>query len=76
LNTLLIAICWCLLFVASWPLAFLVLILWPLFWLLAIPLRLVGVAVDAVFAFLRAILLLPARMLGYRGTDSSGRRQD
>ena len=55
---------WLLLFVACWPLALLALLLWPLFWLLSLPFRLVGIAFDGVFELLRAILLLPARLLG------------
>ena len=55
---------WLLLFVISWPLALLVLILYPFVWLLSLPLRLVGITLEAVFAFLKAILFLPARLLG------------
>ncbi|NEZ03079.1 hypothetical protein G4Y73_02815 [Wenzhouxiangella sp. XN201] len=66
MKALLIAICSCLLFVLSWPLALLVLLLWPLIWLLSLPFRVLGIAVEGVFALLRAIGLLPARMLGYR----------
>jgi len=55
---------WLLLLVVCWPLALLALVLWPLVWLLALPFRLVGVAVDSVFALLRAVLMLPARLLG------------
>ncbi len=57
---------WLLLFVVCWPLALLVLVLWPLFWLLSLAFRLVGIAVEAVFEFLRALLFLPARLLGAR----------
>lgn len=66
MKTLLIAICWCILFVLSWPLALLVLLLWPVVWLLLLPFRLVGIAFEGVFALLRSIVLLPARLLGYR----------
>ena len=58
---------WCVLFVACWPLALAVLVAWPLLWLLSLPLRLIGVAFDALFALLRAVLFLPARLLGGRG---------
>jgi hypothetical protein len=54
---------WLLLFVLCWPLALLALVLWPLLWLLSLPFRLVGITFEAVFALLRAILLLPARVL-------------
>jgi hypothetical protein len=57
---------WVLLFVVCWPLALLVLVLWPLVWLLTLPFRLVGIAVEGVFELLRAVLLLPARLLGGR----------
>lgn len=57
---------WCLLFVICWPLALLALLLWPLVWLVTLPFRLLGVAVDGVFALLRAVVLLPARVLGGR----------
>jgi hypothetical protein len=55
---------WLVVFVLCWPLALAVLILYPLVWLLLLPFRLVGIAVDGVFSLLRAILLLPARLLG------------
>lgn len=57
---------WLLLFVICWPLAILALILYPFVWLLALPFRLVGIAVTGVFEFLKAILFLPARLLGAR----------
>jgi hypothetical protein len=55
---------WLLLFIVSWPLALLVLILYPFIWLLSLPFRLVGITLEAVFAFLKALLFLPARVLG------------
>jgi hypothetical protein len=57
---------WCLLLVFYWPLALLALVLWPLFRLLSIPFRLIGITFEAVFALLKALLFLPARVLGYR----------
>jgi hypothetical protein len=57
-------ILWCILLVACWPLALLALVLYPLVWLLMLPFRLVGIAVDGVFELLRAVILLPARLLG------------
>ena len=57
---------WLILLVVCWPLALLALLLWPLVWLLSLPFRLVGVAVEGVFELLRAIILLPARILGGR----------
>lgn len=54
---------WLLLLVACWPLALLALLLYPLVWLLSLPFRLVGIAVDGVFALLRAMLMLPVRAL-------------
>jgi len=54
---------WLLLLVFCWPLALLALVLYPIVWLIALPFRLVGITVGAVFALLTAILLLPARVL-------------
>ncbi len=54
---------WCILLVISWPLALLALVLYPFIWLILLPFRLVGFAVDGVFELVRAILLLPARIL-------------
>ena len=58
---------WLILLVLCWPLAVAALLLWPLVWLISLPLRLVGISVAAVFALLKAILFLPARLLGHRG---------
>ena len=55
---------WCLLLVVCWPLALLALVLWPIVWLISLPFRLLGIAVDGVFSLLRAIVTLPARVLG------------
>ena len=57
---------WLLLLVLCWPLALLALVLWPIVWVLSIPFRLVGIAVGGVFELLRAIVFLPARLLGGR----------
>jgi hypothetical protein len=57
---------WLILLVVSWPLALLAIVVWPIVWLVSLPLALVGIAVGAVFALLKAILYLPARLLGYR----------
>ena len=57
---------WCVLFVLCWPVALLALVLWPLVWLISLPFRLVGITFEALFALLRAILMLPARLLGHR----------
>jgi hypothetical protein len=69
---MLLFVVWCLLFVLCWPIAILAIFLWPLVWLVSLPFRLVGISIEALFALLRAILFLPARVLGYR--DSSARR--
>jgi len=66
MKLLLVLIAWCVLLVLCWPLAVLALILFPVVWLLSLPLRLIGITVEAVFALLRALLFLPARLLGYR----------
>ncbi len=64
MRTLLVLVVWCLLLVMCWPLALAALVLWPVVWLVSLPLRLVGITCCALFALLRAILFLPARLLG------------
>jgi hypothetical protein len=66
MKTLLAFFAWCILFVLSWPLALLALLLWPVVWLLLLPFRLIGITVSAVFALLKAVLFLPARLLEQR----------
>lgn len=56
---------WLVLLFLCWPIALLALLLYPLVWLLLLPFRLLGIGVEAVFELLRAIVLLPARVLGY-----------
>lgn len=65
-KVLLFFIGWCLLFVLCWPIALLALLLAPLVWLISLPFRLIGIGFEAVFALVRALLLLPARLLGHR----------
>jgi hypothetical protein len=67
MRTLFALVLWCLLFVLCWPIALAALVLWPLVWLVTLPFRLIGIAFDALFAGLRALLFLPARLLGARG---------
>ncbi len=57
---------WLILLVLCWPLALLALILWPIVWLVLLPLRIVGITVEGVFALLRAVVMLPARILSMR----------
>jgi len=57
---------WLLLLVVCWPLALLAIVLYPILWLVLLPFRLLGIAVEGVFELLRAIFLLPARVLGGR----------
>jgi hypothetical protein len=57
---------WLILLVICWPIALLALVLYPFVWLLLLPFRIVGIAVDGVLAFLKALFLLPARVLGAR----------
>lgn len=66
MKLLILLVGWCILFVLCWPVALLALALFPLVWLVSLPLRLVGITVGAVFAFIRALLFLPARVLGWR----------
>jgi hypothetical protein len=57
---------WLILFLLCWPLAILALVVYPIVWLVLLPFRLLGIVFDGVFQFLRAVLLLPARLLGAR----------
>jgi hypothetical protein len=69
LGGMLKLVLWLLLFVLCWPLALLALFLWPILWLISLPFRVLGIAVEGVFDLLRAILTLPARLLGSRPRD-------
>lgn len=66
MKALLLFVGWCLLFVLCWPVALLALLLAPLVWLLSLPFKLIGITFEAVFALLRGLLMLPARLLGVR----------
>jgi len=66
MKILILFVAWCILFVLCWPIALLALALIPLIWLISLPLRLIGISLEAVLAFLRAVLFLPARLLGFR----------
>jgi len=57
---------WIILFILCWPIALLALILYPIVWLLLLPFRIIGIAVGGVLTFLKAVILLPARLLGSR----------
>lgn len=54
---------WCILLVFCWPLALLFLVLYPIVWLLLLPFRILGIAVDGVLELIKAVILLPARVL-------------
>ncbi|MEM8515041.1 hypothetical protein RCH14_004396 [Massilia sp. MP_M2] len=55
---------WVLLLMVCWPIALLALLIYPVVWLLLLPFRLLGIGVDAVFNLLKAVVMLPARVLG------------
>ena len=59
---------WCLMLAVCWPLAILALLVAPFIWLIALPFRLLSVCVQATFALIKALLFLPARLLGDRST--------
>lgn len=67
MKILITLLLWAMLLALCWPLAFLVLLLWPVLWLLSIPFRIVGALLEAIVSLVTALLLLPARILGYRG---------
>jgi hypothetical protein len=66
MKLLLTLFLWMILMILCWPVAILALLLWPILWLISIPFRIVGIAVHALLAFVKALLFLPARLLGYR----------
>ena len=66
MKVLILFMSWCILLVLCWPVALLALILLPVIRLLSSPLRLTGILVSALFAFFRALLFLPARLLGWK----------
>ncbi len=57
---------WLVVLILCWPVAVLALVLYPFVWLLMLPFKLIGIAVEGVLAFVRALVLLPARLLGAR----------
>jgi len=67
MKFLLLFIAWCILLVLSWPIAIIALVLAPLLWLLSLPFRLVAICIGALFALVKSVLFLPARLLGHRG---------
>ena len=66
LSSVLTFLLWCVLLVVCWPLALLVLVLYPVVWILLIPFRIAGIAVDGLLRLLRGVLLLPLRLVGGR----------
>ena len=66
MKALILFVGWCILFVLSWPVALLAVILFPLVWLLSLPLRLLAITIRAALALIQALLFLPARLLGFR----------
>jgi hypothetical protein len=54
---------WCCLLFFCWPLALLALVLYPVVWLILLPFRLVGVAVEGVLSLVAGVILLPGRLL-------------
>ena len=66
MKALILFVAWCILLALCWPLALLALVLFPLVWLLSLPLRLLGLTIHAAFALVSALLFLPARLLGGR----------
>jgi len=66
MNALILFIGWFILLALCWPLALLAIVLLPIVWLLTLPLRLIGMTCEAVLALIKAILFLPARLLGAR----------
>ena len=66
MKLLILIICWCILVVLCWPIALLVLVLFPLLWILTLPFRIFAIVIGAALALLRGVLFLPARLLGVK----------
>jgi hypothetical protein len=66
MRTLVTLLLWAILLALCWPLGLLLLLLWPVLWLLSIPFRIFGAVMEALLALVKAVLFLPARLLGYR----------
>jgi len=66
MSILIAFLLWCIVLMLCWPLALLALVLLPMLWLIALPFRLAGMVFSAAFALIRALLFLPARLLGGR----------
>ena len=66
MGFLVLLVIWAILFAIAWPIALLLLVLIPFLWILSIPFRIVGFVLEGALALIRQILLLPARMLGFR----------
>ncbi len=64
MKILLVLLLWGILLALCWPLALLVLVAWPFLWLLSIPFRIVAALMEALLALVKALLFLPARLLG------------
>jgi hypothetical protein len=70
MKALILFVAWCILLAISWPIALVALVVAPIIWLLALPVRLVGVCLSGLFALLSALLFFPARLLGHRRAAS------
>jgi len=66
MSFILALLLWALLLVLCWPLALLMLVLLPVLWLLALPFRIIWLLIEALLALVKALLFLPARVLGGR----------
>lgn len=66
MRFLIFVVLWCLLAAVAWPFALLLLFVLPILWLLSIPFQILGMAIGAMLALVKALLFLPARLLGYR----------
>jgi len=61
---------WCVLLVLCWPVAFLALVLFPVVWLICLPFRILGTVAGAMLSFIKAVLYLPARIVGWRSSKA------
>lgn len=66
MKTFAVLVLWFILLVICWPLALLMLFLFPLVWLLLLPFRIVGLTIGLLFKFISAVLLFPFQVAGVK----------
>ncbi len=66
MKTFVAVILWFILLALCWPLALVMLVLFPLIWLVLLPFRIIGLTIGLIFKFITAVLMFPFRMVGIK----------